>query len=331
VVAPRNPIETRLTEIWGNVLGITPISVTDNFFDLGATSITAARVFARIERELGAALPMSPLFQAPTIERLAALIGQGKGEHRYLSLVPVQPNGDKIPIFCVHGGAGTILHFQPLSKHLGESQPFYGLQMQGLYGDAPPHLHVEAMATHYLSEIRSVQPRGPYIIAGYCFGAIVAFEIAQQLDRGGERVALLVSINGPSPAYIKTSRGRNRQAAVVEQTLRRQSGARRSGRSRVHSELRNARCEANRRRRRLVAQYAAPARGSVRHERYEGGAQRLGPRADCSAGAGGHHGDDDRPVEDDDAEMEPVPDDPEVPEADAIEQAMPAPVEDEDR
>ncbi|HYZ16696.1 MAG TPA: amino acid adenylation domain-containing protein [Candidatus Acidoferrum sp.] len=206
-VAPRTPLEARLLEIWEEVLDLRPIGVTDDFFDLGATSITAARVFERIERELGASLPISPLFQAPTIERLAELIEAGRAQRRWTSLVPIQPLGTKTPIFCVHGGAGTILHFQPLARRLGTDQPFYGLQMQGLYGDAPPHLTVEAMAKHYIREIRSVQPHGPYRIFGYCFGGIVAFEIVRQLRRAGEDVSVLVSINGPSPEYIRTKGG----------------------------------------------------------------------------------------------------------------------------
>jgi thioesterase domain-containing protein/acyl carrier protein len=203
LVAPRTPLEERLVTIWEEVLDVRPIGVTDDFFDLGATSITAARLFERIERELGATLPLSPLFQAPTVERLAALIEGGREEKRWTSLVPIQPRGTKTPIFCVHGGAGTILHFQPLARRLGDDQPFYGLQIQGLYGDAPTHRTIEQMATHYLREVRSVQPRGPYVLAGYCFGAIVAFEMTRMLEAAGERVSLLVTFNGPSPAYIR--------------------------------------------------------------------------------------------------------------------------------
>ena len=202
-VAPRTGLEQRLVKIWEHVLDITPIGVTDDFFELGVTSIVAAQLFARIEHELGHDLPLGAVFQAPTIERLAQLLELGEADRKWTSLVPMQPQGSKPPIFCVHGGAGTILHLQPLAKHLGTSQPFYGLQAQGLYGGAPPLLTVEEMARHYLSEMRSVQQQGPYYLAGYCFGTIVAFEIAQLLRREGEDVALLAMFNGPSPAWIK--------------------------------------------------------------------------------------------------------------------------------
>jgi thioesterase domain-containing protein len=116
----------------------------------------------------------------------------------------MQMAGTREPIFCVHGGAGTIVHLDPLAREMAEQRPFYGLQSQGLYGGAPPLETVDEMATHYLKEIRSVQPQGPYYLAGYCFGTIAAFEMAQRLVAEGEEVALLAMFNGPSPAWIKT-------------------------------------------------------------------------------------------------------------------------------
>ena len=202
VVPPRTPLEQQLAEIWQDVLGIRPIGVTNDFFELGATSIVAARLFDRIERELGAKLPLSPIFRAPTIEKLAALLeAEHPGSARMTSLVPIQPHGDGAPIFCVHGGTGTALHFARLARALGEAQPFYGLQMQGLYGDAPPHLTIEAMAAHYVDEIRTVAPHGPYVLAGYCFGGLIAYEMAVRLTRAGERVSWVVMLNGAAPRY----------------------------------------------------------------------------------------------------------------------------------
>jgi thioesterase domain-containing protein/acyl carrier protein len=203
VVAPRTPLERKLVAIWEHVLDIRPIGVTDNFFDLGATSIAAARLFAQIEHELGDSLPLGAAFRAPTIEQLAELIESPDDASRWTSLVPIQPLGERRPIFCVHGGAGTILHLEPLARRLGPEQPFFGLQSRGLYGGAPPLQTVEAMAAHYLAEAREVQPHGPYVLGGYCFGAIVAYEMAQRLLAEGEEVSLLISFNGPSPSWIQ--------------------------------------------------------------------------------------------------------------------------------
>ena len=200
---PSSELERALVQIWEDMLGIHPIGVTDNFFDLGATSIVAAHLFVRIERELNVSLPVAPIFQAPTIRELASLAEAGGDDRGWTSLVPIQPAGSKPAIFCVHGGAGTVLHLQPLARRLGEDQPFFGLQARGLYGKEPPLTTVEEMAAHYLSEIRSLQPHGPYYLGGYCFGAIVAFDMAHRLLAAGERVAMLAMFNGPSPAYIR--------------------------------------------------------------------------------------------------------------------------------
>jgi thioesterase domain-containing protein/acyl carrier protein len=213
-VAPRTPLEESLAAIWENVLEIHPIGVTDDFFELGATSIVAARLFAEIERKLRTKLPLAPVFQAPTIEQLAALIESGTKEQRWTSLVPIQPKGSQTPIFCVHGGAGTVLHLQPLARRLGENQPFYGLQARGLYGKATPHKTVEDMAAHYISELREVQPEGPYDLAGYCFGGIVAFDMAQRLRAEGEDVRMLVMFNAPSPIWIRSGPSRRAQAGA---------------------------------------------------------------------------------------------------------------------
>lgn len=214
-VAPRTPLEQRLAAIWEDVLGVRPIGVTDDFFDLGATSIVAAQLFTEIEKGLGADLPIVPIFQAPTIEQLAQLVDQGVNGRRWSSLVPIQPNGSQPPIFCVHGGAGTVLHLQPLARRLGSEQPFYGLQAPGLYGDVPPVASIEAMSELYISELREIQPRGPYYIAGYCFGGIVAFDMAHRLLDAGEEVALLTMFNAPSPAYIHSHYLRGSNTAAV--------------------------------------------------------------------------------------------------------------------
>ncbi len=197
-VAPRNPLEKQLAGIWEKTLGIRPIGVTDNIFDLGVNSVTAAQLFARIEKTLGRNLPPAPLFQAPTIEELARLLTDRTTSATLTSLVSIQPRGRGTPLFCVHGGAGTILFFHGLARRLAPHRPVYGLQAQGLHGKQLPLATVEEMAAHYIDEILTVQPHGPYLLAGWCFGGIVAFEMAQQLRRAGEEVGMLATFNAPS-------------------------------------------------------------------------------------------------------------------------------------
>lgn len=198
LIAPRNELERQLVAIWENILKISPIGVTDNIFDLGVDSVLAAELFARIEKALGRNLPPGPLFQAPTIESLAALLRRSETVSKWTSLVSIQPRGSKAPLFCVHGGAGTVLLFNSLARHLAPERPVYGLQARGLYGRNLPHSNVKDMAAHYVKEMRSLQAHGPYLIGGWCFGGVVAYEMAQQLQSAGEKVDLLVMFNAPS-------------------------------------------------------------------------------------------------------------------------------------
>ncbi len=219
-VRPRTPLEEQLTAIWEDVIGVRPIGTTDDFFELGASSLVAARLFDRIARELGAKLPLSPLFIAPTIQKLAALVEQRGHAQVGKSLVPIQTQGSGTPIFCVHGGDGTVLQLFPLAKRLGAAHPFYGLQMKGLYGDARPDLSVEQMARQYVREIRQIQAIGPYVLSGYCFGGIIAFEMAVQLQQASERVALLATLNGATPNYLRAHRSTSRENLSARELLR---------------------------------------------------------------------------------------------------------------
>jgi thioesterase domain-containing protein len=116
--------------------------------------------------------------------------------------VPIRPQGSGIPLFCVHAVGGHVLEYRDLARHLGPGSPFYALQAQGLDGERQPIRRVEEMAACYISEIRRIQPNGPYALGGYSFGGTVAFEMAKQLKAAGQEVGLLVLIdsdNFPPP------------------------------------------------------------------------------------------------------------------------------------
>ncbi len=190
-VAPRNDIERKMVGLWEETLGVSPISVTANFFDLGGRSVLAARLFTKILRTFGKELPLSTLFRSATLERLAEELAPAHRDAGYPTLVPIQTRGSNPPFFCVHGGAGSTLFLQQLARHLGPDQPFYAIEPEGMDGKPFRRTTVEAMATYYLAEIRKVQPHGPHYIGGYCFGGLVAFEMARTLSQAGEPPALL--------------------------------------------------------------------------------------------------------------------------------------------
>ena len=190
-VAARDATERKLIQLWEEVLGIRPISVTANFFDLGGRSILAGRLFTRIARTFGNELPLSTLFRSPTVEQLANELRPLRKDAEYPTLVAIQEDGSNPPFFCVHGGAGSTLFLHQLSRELGPDYPFYGIEPEGLDGKRFQRPTVEQMAAHYIAEIRKLQPQGPYHIGGYCFGGLVAFEMARQLQLQGEQLAMV--------------------------------------------------------------------------------------------------------------------------------------------
>ncbi len=201
-VAPRDAIERQLAVIWEDVLHIKPVGVRSNFFELGGHSLLAIELFAQIEQVFGKRPPLTTLFQSPTIEQLAHVLRAEGWSDESATLIAIQPGGSKLPFFCVHGFGGGVLDYGELARLLGPDQPFYGLLARGADGVAPPHTDIEEMAAVYLEAIRTVQPHGPYYLGGYCYGGVVAFEMARQLQARGEPVALVSVFEGYAPVRI---------------------------------------------------------------------------------------------------------------------------------
>jgi thioesterase domain-containing protein/acyl carrier protein len=179
-----------LARMWAEILKVDRVGIHDNFFDLGGHSLLAVRVINEVEKAFGRTHRISALFQAPTVGQFAKLLSQEVTAEAWSSLVPLQPQGSKLPFFWVHGESSDAF----LPRYLGPDQPLYGLMHQGLDGRPARYTSVEGMAAHYLSEIRTIQPHGPYLLGGYCFGGLVAFEMAHQLRKIDERVALLMIV-----------------------------------------------------------------------------------------------------------------------------------------
>lgn len=127
---------------------------------------------------------------------------------KWSTLIPIQPHGNKIPFFCFHGVGGNVLNYKVLISYLGPDQPLYGLQSIGLDGITPPLKTIEEMAARYLEEIRDVQPHGPYCFGGGSMGGMVALEAAQQVQREGEEIGILVMFDtiGPNHGIKKSDR-----------------------------------------------------------------------------------------------------------------------------
>jgi len=189
-VAPRTDTERLLANIWAEYLGVKEVGVHDNFFELGGHSLIAVKVMGRIEKETGKRLPLATLFEAPTVEMLAQCFAPGKSI-TWDSLVPIKPKGNKMPLYMVHGAGLNVLLFNTLAANMSPDQPVYGLQAKGLDGIDEPLDNIEDIAAHYIAAIMEQNPSGPYALAGYSFGGIIAFEMARQLEALGKEVKML--------------------------------------------------------------------------------------------------------------------------------------------
>ncbi|MDB5008424.1 MAG: tycC [Mucilaginibacter sp.] len=189
--APRTATENLLAGIWVEYLGVEKIGVRDNFFELGGHSLIAVQVMTRIEKETGKRLPLAALFEKSTIEKLAALLESGDQSIKWDSLVPIKPKGNKMPLYMVHGAGLNVLLFNTLAMNMSPDQPVYGLQAKGLNGVDAPLTRIEDIAKHYINSIMEQNSTGPYALAGYSFGGIIAFEMARQLEALGKEVKML--------------------------------------------------------------------------------------------------------------------------------------------
>ncbi|MFI5421605.1 MAG: alpha/beta fold hydrolase, partial [Nitrososphaerales archaeon] len=191
-------VEEMLVGIWEKVLKVKPVGVTDDFFDLGGHSLLALRVSVEIEKQCQIKLPLASLFTTSTIRELAATLRESLGTKTasaWSSFVVMQPQGTKPPLFLVHGAGGNLLLYRALAKRLAPDFPLYGFQSLGLDGESQPLKTIEEMAAHYVRELRSFQPHGPYHLGGYCMGGTISYEMARILTSEGEQVPLVAMLD----------------------------------------------------------------------------------------------------------------------------------------
>ncbi|MCB0155793.1 MAG: amino acid adenylation domain-containing protein [Anaerolineae bacterium] len=199
VISARDAVELQLTKLWEQVLGVKPIGIDQNFFELGGHSMVMVRLLNQIESVFGQKIPLATLFQTPTISELAQVLRQKDSNVPVSPVVALQASGSKPPLFCVPGILGNVfLDLKDLVRHLDPDQPIYGLQ------DGPDNpTGIKALATRFVQEIRVIQPHGPYRLAGICFGGVIAFEMAQQLQSQHQDIEVLALIE-PSPPPISS-------------------------------------------------------------------------------------------------------------------------------
>lgn len=198
-VAPRDESEQLLAKIWAKALRVKQVGRNDNFFELGGHSLLAVRITVEIERLTKIRLPLATFLHAPTIAELADVLRGQQWTPSWSSLVPLRASGSQPPFFLMHAHGGNVLEYRALADLLGPDQPVYAFQARGLDGRIPQGLTIESMASAYVDELKKFQPEGPYFLGGFCFGGVLAVEVARQLAAAGQEVATVMLIQSTNP------------------------------------------------------------------------------------------------------------------------------------
>ena len=195
---PLSETEAELAKIWADLLGVDRVAADSNFFDLGGHSLLAMRMVSRIHERFNTQLPLGTLFEHRTLARLAALlVPEAPAPIRTArTLVALRESSSaEPPLFLIHALGGEVWSYAPLAASLPNERRVYGIQADEWSPSELDSLSVPEMASRYVDAIRTVQPAGPYYFGGFCAGSVLAYEMANQLTRQGERVGLLAIID----------------------------------------------------------------------------------------------------------------------------------------
>jgi amino acid adenylation domain-containing protein len=198
---PTTPTEIKLAALWAELLERDEISAEDDWFELGGHSLLALRLFSRLHRDFDRSLPLATLISHPTVRSLAAVldVADHEGHEDSAALVVTLAEGSLAPIFAIHGGDGATLFYRELANRLPD-RPFHALESRELNHSGDFQVQsIEDTATAYLRALRATQPNGPYRLAGYSFGGLVAWEMACQLAAAGDEVQFLALIDTANP------------------------------------------------------------------------------------------------------------------------------------
>jgi amino acid adenylation domain-containing protein len=213
---PRDSVQSVMLEVWKEVLGRDGFGIKDNFFDLGGHSLLAMKLIRHLGESFGPRWSLRDLFENPTIESLASKVHEGKERPDILAETMTQPSGsfDKViveepiiiplrrgdpvrtPLICLLG----IHLYADIAAAINEGTPVYGIHIPIMYDSSRARRpSLNQIALYYIDAVKKIQPEGPYQLAGFCFGGIVAFEAARLLELRGEQVSLVVILDAVLP------------------------------------------------------------------------------------------------------------------------------------
>lgn len=223
-VVPDLPVD-RIVERMAAVLGV-PVEHDDDFFDLGGSSMQAARLYAHLYADFGVDLPLSTLLEARTPRALGALVS-GTPAVDHVGLLPIRATGDKCPVFVCHGGQGNILFVRFIAQGLSQDRPVWAIQAPYADGRRPTETSVEQLALRYSAALQAQQPQGPLLLVGYSFSGHVVAEMARFLHEAGREVCFVglgdTGAAGSSLSDVEGLEGLAGRAGVHRQNLARRT------------------------------------------------------------------------------------------------------------
>jgi thioesterase domain-containing protein len=181
-------LQCRIGEIWEEVLAVRPIPHNLDYWDLGRGGRRLLGILDRIREESGLDLPLSTVYEAPTIESFAKWIFEGRTATFSPLVLLKAGKSDQPPLFIVAGLSGLALELFPMGRAINHSGPIYAIQPRGFTEDERLYSTIDEMVDHYLEVIRKIQPHGPYLLSGYSIGGYAAIEMARKLEAAGEPV-----------------------------------------------------------------------------------------------------------------------------------------------
>jgi len=175
---PQGETEETLARIWQQLLRVERVGRHDNFFDLGGHSLMVIKLVNRL-KQYGLEVQVAELFISPTLWRFAAHLSGESDRTIRDSALPIRTDGKSLPLFLVHEISGEVAYGPPLARHIDSDIPVYGLT--GVPLGQTPSRSLHAQAKRLVRLIYDIQAEGPYRIAGWSSGGMLAYEIATQL------------------------------------------------------------------------------------------------------------------------------------------------------
>jgi len=197
--APTTDAQKNIVSIFQHALGIDDaIGIDDDFYLLGGDSLTAAEIATTLSENFLTQAPMAAFMREPTVRGLATAIEDSRSDYHLVELQ--RSDSELTPIYCIHAHMGHVFNLRAFARQF-QGRAVYGIQAKGMDGRDRPHQSIVDMAGEYAARIRAHRPEGPYVVAGYCFGGLVATEVARTL---GEDLESLILIDTDCPALFRS-------------------------------------------------------------------------------------------------------------------------------